>query len=218
MKDCIVKSIILLSSGLDSSVNLVMANKNTEVLFALTFNYGQKAAKREIFYSKKLCSFYKIKHKVINLDFYKEVAEDKIIPKISASDLDKVSITKKTAKQIWMPNRNGLFINIAAVFAEKYGAGLIITGFNKEEAQTFPDNSEEFVKNINKSLENSTLNKVQVKSYTQNLNKKQIASLGARLNIPFKFIWPCYKGGKNICGVCESCRRYLRVRNNYDQD
>lgn len=206
------KSIILLSSGLDSSVNLAVANKKTEILFALTFDYGQEAAKREIYYSKKLCGFFKVRHKIIKLDFYKEFVKDKIIPKMLTSDLNKTAITKKTAKAVWMPNRNGLFINIAAALAEKYGADLIITGFNKEEAQTFPDNSKEFVRKINESLKYSTLNKVKVKSFTQDLDKARIYKLGQRLNLPFGFIWPCYKGGKTICGVCESCMRYKRAK------
>jgi len=205
------KSIILLSSGLDSSVNLAVAGKKTEILFALTFDYGQKAAKRELYYSEKLCGFFNVKHKIIKLDFYEELIKNKLIPKISAKDLENIKITQKAANQVWMHNRNGLFINIAASFAEKEEADLIITGFNAEEAKTFPDNSKEFVKKINESLKYSTLNKVQVKSYTQNLNKSRIYKLGQKLNLPFEFVWPCYKGGKTICGVCESCRRYKRA-------
>lgn len=205
------KSIVLLSSGLDSSVNLAAANKKTKVSLALTFDYGQAAAKREIYYSKKLCGFYNIKHKTIKLDFYKELTKNEIIPEIALKDLDNKLITKKTAKAVWMPNRNGLFINIAASFAEKLKADLIITGFNKEEARTFPDNSKEFVKKINAALKYSTLRRAIVKSYTQNLDKREAAKLGMKLGLPFEYIWPCYRGGKKLCGVCESCVRYKRA-------
>lgn len=206
------RSVVLLSAGLDSSVNLAVASKKTEILFALTFDYGQVAAKKEIYYSKKLCKLFKVPHKAVKLDFYKELVKNEIIPEVSLKDLDNKSIVQKTAKAVWMPNRNGLFINIAASFAEKEGADLIITGFNAEEAKTFPDNSKKFVKNINESLKYSTLNKVQVKSYTQDLNKVQIYKLGQKLNLPFEFIWPCYKGGKKMCGVCESCMRYKKAK------
>ena len=39
------------------------------------------------------------------------------------------------------PNRNGGFLNVAASFAEKLGAGSVVVGFNREEAETFPDNT-----------------------------------------------------------------------------
>jgi len=48
------KSIILLSGGLDSTVSASIATKRTKPLFALTFDYGQRAAKMEISASKKI--------------------------------------------------------------------------------------------------------------------------------------------------------------------
>ena len=42
------KGVILLSSGLDSLVSLYMTQKECDVVLALTFNYGQKAALDEI--------------------------------------------------------------------------------------------------------------------------------------------------------------------------
>ena len=48
------KGVILLSSGLDSLVSLYMAQKECDVVLALTFNYGQKAALDEIDAAKKI--------------------------------------------------------------------------------------------------------------------------------------------------------------------
>ncbi|MFH1452357.1 MAG: 7-cyano-7-deazaguanine synthase QueC [Armatimonadota bacterium] len=205
------KSIVLLSSGLDSTVNLAMAKKHTKVILALTFDYGQASSKKEILNSKKLCKFFKVKYKIIKLDFYKGLIKDKKIPTIKLKDLNNIKLTKKTAQKIWFPNRNALFINIAAAFAEKLKADIIIAGFNKEEAKTFPDNSKEFVNCINRTLKYSALSGIIAKSYTQDLTKKEIVKLGIKLNAPFKYIWPCYKGGKKPCGACESCVRYLRA-------
>ena len=83
----------------------------------------------------------------------------------------------------------------------------IIVGFNKEEAITFPDNSEEFVKSINNTLNLSTFSQVQVKSYTLQMNKKEIVQLGKSIGVNFDMIWSCYEGGKKPCGFCESCLR-----------
>ncbi len=43
-----VAAIVLLSGGLDSAVNLKLAADETGVRLALTFDYGQRAAAREI--------------------------------------------------------------------------------------------------------------------------------------------------------------------------
>lgn len=105
----------------------------------------------------------------------------------------------------WVPNRNGLFINIAATYAENLNADLLICGFNREEALIFPDNSEDFIEAINKALYYSTKNHVKVKSYVGDLNKIEIIREGQRLGLDFRHIWSCYQGNEKPCGTCTSC-------------
>ncbi len=107
----------------------------------------------------------------------------------------------------WVPNRNGLFINIGATYAENMGATLLICGFNREEALTFPDNSPDFVVAINQALSYSTMNQVKVKSYVNHLNKVEIIKEGVRLGLDFRNIWSCYQGDDKPCGKCISCLR-----------
>lgn len=212
-----MKSIVLLSGGLDSAVSLAYALRETEVILALTFDYGQRAAKKERTAAALLAEHYRLKHKIIKLPFLKEITaaalvdRSKELPEPAVNDLDDTVKSNATAVSVWVPNRNGVFINIAAAFAEAYDCGLIVTGFNKEEAATFPDNSAEFVGAISVSLGYSTLNKVKVVSYTQRLDKAEIVKFGIRLNVPFQYVWSCYRGGEKMCGSCESCLRYLRA-------
>jgi 7-cyano-7-deazaguanine synthase len=112
-----------------------------------------------------------------------------------------------TLDAVWVPNRNGVFLNIGAAFAEAYGCGYVVTGFNREEAAEFPDNGEEFVARINGGLEMSTRSGVRVVSFTQDLNKSQVLDLGARLGAPLSVIWSCYHAGRRMCGRCASCKR-----------
>jgi 7-cyano-7-deazaguanine synthase len=88
---------------------------------------------------------------------------------------------------------------------------IIVTGFNSEEAAAFPDNSAEFVCAANTALNYSTLNKVKLVSYTQAFDKTKIIKLGLELNLPFQYIWSCYKGENKMCGRCESCLRLGRA-------
>lgn len=212
-----MKSIMLLSGGLDSTVNMAQAVKETDVVLALTFDYGQRAAGREITAASQIAAYYRIPAKVIELSFLKEITKtalvnvNETIPEMSLSELD-TDKALDTARQVWVPNRNGLFINVAASYAESLGCELIVTGFNAEEAATFPDNSPAFIKAVNSALSFSTLSNVEVTCYTQDLDKTGIIKLGRELAVPFNLIWSCYYGNEEMCGRCESCQRLLRAK------
>jgi len=201
------KSIILLSGGLDSTVSAVIAKKKTQPLFSLTLDYGQRAAKMEILAARKICRALKINHKVVKIPFFKEFSNLVMIDPRKKVNIKKFSVLK----DVWVPNRNGLFINIAACYTEYYGADLIVTGFNREEAQEFPDNTLQFMALMNKTLKYSTLTQVKVKSYVSDYDKKEIYKIGLKYNAPLKYIYSCYLGGKKMCGKCASCQRLKKL-------
>jgi 7-cyano-7-deazaguanine synthase len=194
-----------------------MALQEGEVLMGLTFDYGQRAAFREVEASRKVCGHFSLPHRVMMLPWMGETASSSLIPGkgesplLKEEDLSDAGITKKTAHSVWVPNRNGVFVNIAAAVGESMGVGLIVTGFNLEEAATFPDNSKEFLNAANASLAYSTLNKVRVISYTSEMGKKEIVRAGLRYNVPMHTVWSCYLGEEKMCGECESCRRLKRA-------
>lgn len=206
------KSIILLSGGLDSLVSAAIAVKKTRPVRALTFDYGQQAAQMEIAAAKKICTFLRVPHTVIALPFFKEFKKCALIE--HGSPAKQKSLIR--LKDVWVPNRNGLFINIAACFAEYYGAGLIITGFNREEAQEFPDNTDAFIQAINHSLTYSTLTNVKVKSYVSAHTKDEIYGLGLKINAPLDFVYSCYLGGNKMCRTCASCKRFFKSKRAHD--
>ena len=197
------KAIILLSGGLDSVVALGYTKNTYGIELALTFDYGQKSVNQEISASKKVCEFYNIKHNVIKLDWLKDITTtalvaDKAIP---ASGFG----TEKSAELVWVPNRNGLFLNIAASFADSFGYDYIIFGANKDEGATFSDNTEEFRSEISKVFELSTLYHPKVIAPLINYSKNDIVKIAMENSIPLEFVRSCYREGEKHCGVCESC-------------
>ncbi len=210
--------VILLSAGLDSSVAMAQFLQSDPGGIALTFDYGQRAAPQETSRSRRLASHYGLEHQVIDLPFLAQVTDtalvnrDQEVPQMEQEDLDRIlDVTLDTAAKVWVPNRNGLFVNIAAALAESRGIEYIVAGFNAEEAATFPDNSPQFVQAVNRALTYSTLNQVKLISPTQNLNKMEIVRLGLDLEIPWELLWSCYQGEDKMCGKCESCRRLQRA-------
>lgn len=210
------KSIVLLSGGLDSLVSLAVSKEKYNVELALTFDYGQKSVKQEISASKKICKHYKIKHKVIKLDWLKKITQtslvsEKDIPKVDLKDLASKDFVENSAKSVWVPNRNGLFLNIAACFADSYGYDYIIFGANKEEGQTFPDNTQDFIDKINEEFNFSTQQKPKAIAPLINSDKNDIVRIAIENSVPLQLTRSCYSSKDKNCGVCESCVRLKRA-------
>lgn len=211
------RAVVLLSAGLDSLANVAIANSQGYELLALTVNYGQKAASKESEYAKKICNHFGIEHVIIDLPWLASITDTSLvsnkeeIPVFDANKLDDIEYSLRTAAAVWVPNRNGLFINIAATYAESKGYDEVLVGFNKEEAATFPDNTEDFMIRASSSLYFSTQNHVKVNCFTTKMDKSEIASKLKKLEVSFDLCWPCYYSGEQICGKCESCRRFLRA-------
>ena len=211
-----LESIILLSGGLDSLVSLAISKEKYNIKLALTFDYGQKSVEREILASEKICKHYNIQHKVIKLDWLKEITQsalvsEKEVPLTKLEDLYSDEFVNKSAVSVWVPNRNGTFLNIAASFADSYGFDYIIFGANKEEGTTFPDNTQEFIDRINEAFEYSTQKKPKVFAPLINLNKNDIVKSAIEHEVPLQLTRSCYSRNQKHCGVCESCVRLKRA-------
>lgn len=196
------RSVVLLSGGLDSAVNLALAARYRAPVFALTFDYGQRAARAEVRAARKLCSFYGVEHRVVALPWFRE-----LLPRALAKAGSRLPSRPDDANAVWVPNRNGVFVAVAAAFAEALGAPVVVAGFNAEEAAQFPDNSPPFVAACNRSLRYSAARPVKVVSYTISADKTAVVRKGLRLGVPLEYVYPCYGEGPRPCGRCASCRR-----------
>ena len=205
------KSIILLSGGLDSLVALGLSKEKYGIELALTFDYGQKAAIAEIETAKNICKYYNIKHHVIKLDWLKNITKTALVSdkEIPSENLG----TQISANAVWVPNRNSLFLNIAACFADSCGYNYIIFGANKDEGQTFPDNTEEFRERISDVFQYSTLVKPRVTAPLINYSKSDIVRIAVERSVPLELVRSCYNSTVNNkhCGECESCKHLKKA-------
>lgn len=195
------KGLILLSGGLDSLVSLDIALKTTDIKLALIFNYGQKPYKEEKQAATDIAKYYGINYKIVNLPYLEEIIKES--SNIKCNNLNDI-------KAVWVPNRNGLFLNIAASFCEAYNYNTIVFGANKQEACEFPDNTIEFVEHTNKTFEYSTIKQVKVLAPCLQFDKIQIINYAIDNSLPLNLIKSCYDSstftGKKHCGKCMSCK------------
>jgi 7-cyano-7-deazaguanine synthase len=202
-------SIILLSGGLDSLVSCGLKAK--DIKLALTFDYGQKSINKEISASKEICEYYHIKHEIVKLDVLKKITKTSLVSDETIPDVDIQNAGSESTKSVWVPNRNGLFLNIAASYCDSFGYNEIIIGANKEEAQNFPDNTQEFIDRANKLFEYSTMVKPKVVAPLINYNKNDIVKKALDAQIPLNLVQSCYDSTNKHCGKCESCKRLKKA-------
>jgi 7-cyano-7-deazaguanine synthase len=212
-----MKLLSLLSAGLDSTVNTFVAAREHALVGTLSFDYGQRAAPAEIRQAKQISNHLGVHHTLIDLPWFKNLGKSSLnnslfeVPTHEQVSIDDLTVSQKTAERVWVPNRNGVFLNIAAALAEAQGADGVVVGFNVEEAATFPDNSQEYLDSCSRAFAYSTRNGVKAVCFTTAFDKTQIVARGIELGVQFELIWPCYFNGETWCGACESCQRSLRA-------
>lgn len=212
------KAIVLLSGGLDSTVATWLLRPEIEPVLALTADYGQKAARQELAASYALATEFGIPHRTVFLPFLREASasvalidRERPVPEVGREGLDDDAVVTDAAAAVWVPNRNGVLVGMAATWAEANDVRYVACGFNREEARTFPDNSGEFVAATNAALALSTRNRVELIAPTIEMDKTEIARRGHEAGAPLHRCWSCYLGQDDPCERCESCQRFRRA-------
>ena len=204
------KALILLSGGLDSFVALDIISKKYDKILALFFNYSQKAYKEERLAVEKITEKYEIEFKEINLPFLSEITHNSLVAE-DKNDFDKL-------ESVWIPNRNGLFLNIASCYCDSYGYDDIVFGANKEESKSFSDNKDEFVELAINFFKYSTIKKPNVIAPCINMTKIDLVNYLIDNDLNFSLIKSCYQDGKRTgkkhFNACMSCRYlYEAIKN-----
>ena len=212
-------SVVLLSGGLDSAANLAFAVERDTVVLALHIDYGQRAAVPEWRASRALAAYYSVKVERLELPWLGALGGSSLtdrsrdVPELRESELDTLPKIQESAKSVWVPNRNGVLLNTAAAYAERFRAKRVVVGFNREEATTFPDNSQAFLDQTTRAFSYSTMTGAEAFCYTTAMDKTEIVKALKALSRPFPhaLVWSCYHAGAEPCGRCESCGRHDRA-------
>ncbi len=201
------QAIVLLSGGLDSSVALAVTLQHYQVPFALLFNYGQRAWALEQRAAHAVANALAVRVVEVDLPWLANLLPQALTAKHRLTQPE-APVTEESlfeTRRVWVPNRNGVFLNIAAAYAEAHEADVIVFGANADEAVGFPDNTQEYRDALNVSFEYSTLRKVRVETPVGTMTKAEIVAKGLELGVPLAAIWSCYEGDAVQCGQCPSC-------------
>jgi len=207
-------ALVIFSGGLDSTTCLYWAVNNYSVVHTLTFLYGQRN-KVEVGYAKKTVDLIKKAGKDINMHFFKID-----LFQIGGSALTDRGIAvpkRRTLKDIgygvpatYVPFRNGIFLSLAAAFAEKENVDDVIGGWNTVDFSGYPDCREDFLKTMEKAINLGTKRGIEEKPIHVvfpliHKSKMEIIKFGKEMGADYSYAYSCYEGKEIPCGECDSC-------------
>lgn len=203
-------AVILLSGGLDSSTLLhyVKIRLNCRGLHALTIHYGQKHA-REIAYASMQASAAGVAaHRQIDLTCFGELMAaasaltDPLTPVPAFSTLKPDQLDQPPT---YVPNRNMLFLALAAAYAEARGIANVFYGAQTQDRYGYWDCTPEFLDRMNAVLGLNRRQPVVLHAPFMMMRKSDILKIGLDLGVNYAETWSCYRGEDKSCGVCPSC-------------
>lgn len=207
-----MKTIVLVSGGMDSLVCAAEAAQTKAELSFLHLNYGQKTSVKERWCFEKIADHYQVpaaRRKVIDMAFLKQIGgssltDESISVKDFQGDSDKIPDS-------YVPFRNSIILSLAVSWAEAIGAHQLIIGANFEDSPGYPDCRPAYYDAFNKVVELGTkAGGIKIDTPVLMMKKSQIVKRGTELKVPFALSWSCYANADLACGVCDSCALRLR--------
>jgi 7-cyano-7-deazaguanine synthase len=198
-----MKTVIVYSGGLDSTVLLYHLRAAGHDLHALSVDYGQRH-RCELAHAAKICAELGIPQPVADLSALQ--------PLLAGSSLTSPEIevaeghyTAESMKSTVVPNRNMIFLSVATGHALSIKAGQIAYAAHSGDHAIYPDCRNEFADAMATAIELADWEKVTLVRPFVDWTKADIVRRGAALNVPFVKTWSCYKGGDVHCGRCGTC-------------
>lgn len=209
-----MKAVILLSGGLDSSTVLYQARADGCECYAISFDYQQRHRKELQSAMFVAQSVGVVQHQIVNFDLRLwggSALTDEAIALPQARSLDEMS---QSIPVTYVPARNTIFLSFALGYAETIGAQRVYIGVNALDYSGYPDCRPDYIQAMQEVFRLGTKQgregqPIDIIAPLINLKKTEIIQLGNLLDVPWELTWSCYAGGDQACGVCDSCRLRL---------
>jgi 7-cyano-7-deazaguanine synthase len=202
-------SVVIVSGGMDSVTLLhhIVKTKGHQPV-VLTFHYGQKHV-REIDYALFHVQQLKIReHSVVDLAPIRAmVSSSALVGAMPLPTLDEVRGNLQPAT--YVPNRNMLFLAIAAACAENLGVHEVYYGAQRHDMYGYWDTTQDFLQRLNHVYALNRKTPIQILAPFVDFSKADILRLGTNLGVDYAKTWSCYAGQSAACGVCPTCGERL---------
>jgi 7-cyano-7-deazaguanine synthase len=198
-----MKTVVLLSGGMDSVTAFYQVKRENEVVAALSFDYGSKHNAREIPFAKLHADRGGVPHRTIDLGFMNECFSSDLLK--SGGEIPDGHYAQDNMKRTVVPFRNGIMLAVACGFAESIGGEALAIAAHSGDHAIYPDCREPFMRAMGAAMEEGTYARIHLMRPFIEMDKAAIARRGVQLGIDFSETWSCYKGGEIHCGTCGTC-------------
>jgi len=203
------KSIVLFSGGLDSTTAIYWALERYEKVFALTFDYGQRN-RIELDMAGKVAHKLSVPQKILRVNLRQIGGSSLTDTKLSLPQYERMEESEEGLPSTYVPFRNGIFLALAAAWAEVVGIKEIVCGFNVIDSPNYPDTRKQFVQAMQEAINLGTKaslspEKIQIIAPFLKMKKSDIIKEGLSLSVDYSFAISCYRGEEIPCQKCSSC-------------
>lgn len=202
-----MKSIVLLSGGLDSAVAAYKASREGHELITLSFDYGQRHY-RELFFARKISESLGASSHIV----HKLNLEGLGSSLLTGGKLPEGEVTSVPSS--WIPQRNSIFLAIAFAYAEVLDASEVYIGATRS---VYPDCQPNFFEQMAVALNLASKQFVEegklisIRVPLQKMTKTEVARYGLKFSVNFKNTYSCYRGEELACGKCPPCTARLKA-------
>jgi 7-cyano-7-deazaguanine synthase len=210
-------AVVVLSGGQDSVTCLGMALNLYDKVYAIGFNYSQKHAV-ELQQAQIICDMHKVPYAIFTIPALAALGDSALVTTNTLKD-DDVSLPHHANSALpasFVPNRNALFLTTAHAYAQKIGAGIIITGVCETDFSGYPDCRKVFITALEKALNIGYLTDIAILTPLMHINKAQTFELAKKHGFLIEVLehsHTCYNGDRTLrhtwgygCGSCPACK------------
>jgi len=204
-----IKTIVILSGGVDSTVALwdcVIKRLPTK---AISFDYSQRH-RRELDSARQVANLAGVEHEVLTLPGWGDLMSSSALTgdvKVPLGGHYSDPIQKATV----VPNRNMVFIALATSWAMSIGYERVAIGAHLGDRDIYLDCRSEFIESMGTSVSLSDDRGVEVWAPYIDWFKGDIVKHGISIGAPLDLTWTCYEGGVSPCGLCGACIERLEA-------
>lgn len=199
-----MRSLVLLSGGVDSTAAAAIQAQKGALAAAVTMHYGQRHA-REIDAAVAVARYFDVPHLVVNLAAWGELLTTSALtnPEIP---VPRAHYAPENLALTVVPNRNATFLMAASGIAQAMDIDTVVTAVHTGDHAIYPDCRPEFIESASRTAQLGTGGKVNIEAPFVHVTKAQIVELGDEAGAPWAMTWSCYEGGDHHCGTCATCR------------
>lgn len=207
-----VDSVAIVSGGMDSVTLLHYLVKTEQRRPAvMSFRYGQKHA-RELVCAKYHAELLGCEpYLVADLEPLRGVFSGSALVDAGVDVPDMAAVTGDPQPITYVPNRNMIFLALAAAFAESLGADAVFYGAQRHDLYGYWDTTPDFLERLNHVYALNRKTPVHIRAPFVQHSKADLLRIGLDLGVDYGQTWSCYRGETLACGRCPTCAERLQA-------